>query len=125
MPSTLKESDAESPLAILGDEDVVSGFKALGFKVYALNPALSSRDNTLRKRGGEELQDIRMILQELIQNKCILCLVQHNFYSVAKEAVEDVKKVTGPVLIPFGKEGNLDLFDTILKDIRLKATGVF
>lgn len=97
------------PLAIVGQEDVVLGFSALGFKVY---PA----------KGPE---DFRAILSEIIQAKVGLCLVQDNLYLAFKEEIASYRHLTWPIFIPFSKTLPTDLLEDLIKKIRLKAQGVF
>jgi vacuolar-type H+-ATPase subunit F/Vma7 len=104
-----EELSKENPLAIVGDEDAVLGFMALGFKVYAV----------------KEPQQCNAILDEVVGSRAAVCLVQDNIYSLAHEQINSYKGRLLPIFIPFAKSGKLDLLDNILKEIRLKATGAF
>lgn len=100
---------SEKTLAIIGDEDIVLGFKALGFKVYPLKEPL----------------EFKIILEDILKNKTAVCLVQDNIYSFAQDEINNYRSLPLPIFIPFAKTAPTDLLDKIIKDIRLKATGAF
>jgi len=104
MPDEMK---LENALAIVGDEDIVLGFRALGFRVYAV------------KEPGE----VKTILGELIENKTGVCLMQDNLYLSAQDVIEEHVDRPLPVVIPFSKDGAMDKLDRLVADIRLRATG--
>lgn len=99
----------ENPLAIFGDEDVVLGFRALGFSVYPI----------------KEQQDFKAALDEILKNKISACLVQENIYRKNLDEINNYKNLAFPIFIPFSKSSETQLLDGIIKDIRLKATGAF
>jgi len=101
------EIKLENALAIVGGKDIVPGFKALGFKIYAV------------KEPGE----VKTILEELIQNKTGVCLMQDDLYLSAQDVIEEYMGLPLPVVIPFSKEGAMDKLDNLVTDIRLRATG--
>ena len=94
-------------LAIIGDEDTILGFRALGFMVYPT----------------AELQESKVALDEIVQEKCAVCLVQENIYLALQEEINKYKNLPLPIFIPFGKTGRADLLEKMVKDIRLRATG--
>jgi vacuolar-type H+-ATPase subunit F/Vma7 len=98
----------EHPLAIVGDEDVVLGLGALGFKIYPLK---------IQNEFGA-------ILAEIIQNKTGICLVEENIYQAQEETINNYRNLPLPIFIPFSKSARNDLLENIVKQIRLKATGV-
>jgi vacuolar-type H+-ATPase subunit F/Vma7 len=104
-----KDSPLDNPLAVLGDKDLVLGFKALGFKVWA----------------AEDSQGYKTALDEIIANRVAVCMVQDNIYQAIKDQINNYKSLPLPVFIPFSKTKDTRLLDGILKDIRLKATGAF
>jgi vacuolar-type H+-ATPase subunit F/Vma7 len=106
MPETV---DLEKPLAIIGEEDVVLGFKALGFKVYPV----------------KEPQEFKVTLDEVMTGKLAVCLVQDNIYRLAQGEINTYRNLALPIFIPFSKGAKTNLLDEIVKDIRLKATGTF
>jgi len=103
----LDELPLENSLAIIGNEDVVLGFKALGFKVYPL----------------KEPQQFKAILTEVLKDKAAVCLLQDDIYSSVQDELNNYRNLPLPVFIPFPKTGQTDLLDSMIKDIKLKATG--
>ncbi|KPK38843.1 MAG: hypothetical protein AMJ78_09395 [Omnitrophica WOR_2 bacterium SM23_29] len=97
----------ENSLAIIGNEDVVLGFKALGFKVYPL----------------KEPQQFKAILAEVLKDKAAVCLLQDDIYNSVQDEINSYRSLPLPVFVPFSKTGQTDLLDNIIKDIKLKATG--
>jgi V/A-type H+-transporting ATPase subunit F len=97
----------EKSLAIIGDEDTVLGFQALGFRIYPLR----------------ELQEAKAALEEIVQQKCAVCLVQDNIYLAAQEEINNYSDLPFPVFVPFSKNGEKGLLETMFRAIRLRATG--
>ncbi len=97
----------EKPLAIVGREDTVVGFQALGFKVYA----------------AEGHQGLRAIFEEVIRNRCAICLVEEYIYLQAEEEIKSYKELQLPIFIPLSKDTTNLLLESIIKDIKLRATG--
>ena len=97
----------EGSLAIIGDEDIVLGFQALGFRIYPVS----------------QLQESKAALEEIVQQACAVCLVQDNIYLAAQEEINNYKNLPFPVFIPFSKSQEKGLLETMVKDIRLRATG--
>ncbi len=102
MPESLS---LENPFIIVGDEDVISGFAALGFKVYALR------------------QGFNAIMEEVMRDNAAVCLVQDDVYRANKTEIEKYNNLPLPVFIPFSKDLKSDLLDSAVKDIRRRATG--
>lgn len=98
----------EATIGIVGEEDVVSGFRALGFKAYPVTK-------------GEEF---KTIFSQLLKDKTVICLVEEDIYLAAQPEINNYKQLPFPIFIPFSKTGKMNLLDDILKKIRLKATGV-
>lgn len=94
-------------LAIVGNEDLVLGFRALGFKVY---PA-------------QDKEQVEAALAESAHKGCAVCLVQEELYSLAKESIDSFRDSPLPIFVPFTKDYRTELLDRIVKDIRLRATG--
>lgn len=104
----LEESLGKS-LVIIGEEDAVLGFQALGFKVYALrDPA-----------------DLRFTLEEAVNQKAAVCLVQDNIYKSQAGQINEYRDLALPIFIPFTKDTQNDLLNEIIKNIRMRATGTF
>lgn len=109
MLSMPKEDTSDNPLVIVGKEDVVLGFSALGFKTYAL----------------KNEQELKSTLDEIVQSKAAICLVEDNFYRIAYAQINNYRQLPLTVFIPFSKTHQTDLLDEMIKEIRLKATGAF
>jgi vacuolar-type H+-ATPase subunit F/Vma7 len=95
-------------LVIFGQDDIVSGFKALGFTVYAV----------------KEPEEFKAALSEAVNKNAQICLVQDAFYRSGLDAIQLYKGKPLPVVIPFSPTGKSDLLNEIVGGIRLKATGV-
>ena len=95
------------PLAIVGAEDIVIGFRALGFDVYPVG-----------KR--EEFRDA---LNEAAKKGYAVCLVQEDIYKAEEARINNYRTMPMPVFIPFGRDSSTAFFDAMIKAIRLRATG--
>lgn len=104
MPEGLTQ---DNTLVIIGDKDAVLGFRALGFKVYALS----------------EAEEFEKVLDGLVSSNAGICLVQENLYRKHLELINSYRKLTLPIFIPFAKDAKMDLLEEIVKDIRIRATG--
>lgn len=98
----------QPPLAIIGEEDIVMGFKALGFTVFAV------------KDGSQVSAD----LEEIISRDVAVCLVQEEFYQAAAPQLLSLRHLALPIFIPFAKDGGMTLVEKLIREIRLKAIGV-
>ena len=106
---SMLEESLENSFAIIGDEDLVMGFSAFGFKTYV----------------PKDREDFSQILEEVVRKKSAICLVQDDIYRQQEAQINSFKHLAIPSFIPFSKEGHLDLMDEIIKNIRIKATGAF
>ena len=104
-----EERYSNKPFAIIGEEDLVLGFQALGFRVY---PA---RDEGQAKAA----------LTEVLQEKAAICLVQDNIYQSAKEEIDNYRNLPLPIFIPLAKDAGMSLLESMVKDLRLRAIGTF
>lgn len=117
MPSIADPALWEGPLAVIGEEDRVAGFKALGFQVYAL-------------KQPEEFKDI---LEKIAARQCAVCLIQDDVYRREEERISSYNNALTPVFIPFSPSGEKDLpaapprgeLEKIMQAIRLRATGTY
>ena len=100
---------SDNPLAIVGDEDIILGFTALGFKAYPI----------------KEAAEFRGIAEEIVRSNAAICLVQDNIYTLAVSEINNYKSLALPIFIPFSRDAKTDLLDSITREIRLKATGAF
>jgi len=106
MPENIPQVE---PLVIIGDEDLVLGFQALGFKVYSI----------------KEKSEIKAVLEEIVSKKSLLCLVQDNIYRAAEGEINNYRALLQPIFVPFAKNEKAALVDDLVKDIKLRATGAF
>jgi len=102
-----EKTDADKSLVIVGDEDIVAGFKALGFKVY----------------GVKKQEEIDRTFSEIIDKKIAVCLIQDNIYQSIVERLSNYVKLPLPVFIPFAKDGRFTILDEELRKMRLRAIG--
>lgn len=100
---------ADNPLVAVGDEDVVLGFEALGFKIYSI----------------KDPQEFKVALDDILDKKPAVCLVQDDIYTASQDLINNYRSLPLPVFIPFSKGVKTDLLDNIVRDIRLRATGAF
>ncbi len=101
--------EQNNSIAIFGDEDIIVGFSSLGFKTYAV----------------KDQQEFKAALEEAMQQKSAICLIQENIYNLVKEEIDTYRSSPLPIFIPFSKSGKTALLDEIARDIRLRATGTF
>jgi len=107
MPST-PETKSLQPLVIFGAEDVILGFKALGFHTYPANDAT----------------EFKAVLPAAVEGGAVVCLVEESLYQGAPLDIGRYKNLPWPIFIPFARDAKTDLLDKLVKEIRLKATGV-
>ncbi|MFA5090217.1 MAG: V-type ATP synthase subunit F [Candidatus Omnitrophota bacterium] len=107
MPSMPEGFVVGNALAIIGDEDIVLGFSALGFKVYT----------------AKEIPQFEKALEDIVNNQTGVCLVQDNIYQAQEERINSYKKMPLPIFIPFSKDGGTDFLDKMVKGIQIRATG--
>ncbi len=98
----------ENALAIAGSEDLILGFKALGFNTYAL-------------KGPDEFKSI---IPEIIQKGIAVCLVEEEIFAACDDEISKYQNSALPIFIPFAKGAQAKSLDKIVRDIKLKATGV-
>ncbi|HOX54084.1 MAG: V-type ATP synthase subunit F [Candidatus Omnitrophica bacterium] len=103
----MPEELLNNKIAVVGDEDLVLGFEALGFNIYPL----------------KKPEDFKSVIEKLIESNITICLIQDSIYNANIEKINSFRQLTLPVFVPFSKDANSILLDNILKDIRLKATG--
>lgn len=104
-----EELSLNNPMVIIGHEDVVSGFQALGFKAYSVKDA----------------SGFKSALEEILNKRVAVCLVQEDIYNVAQDQINNLKHSPLPIFVPFGKSDKAPQLDNIIRDFRLRATGAF
>ena len=97
------------PLAIIGEGDFISGFKALGFMTYNVKNPL----------------DAKQALEAVVKEQCAVCLIEEEFFRNLEGEINNYRREPLPVFIPFTKSGTTALLEEIIKGIRLRATGTF
>jgi vacuolar-type H+-ATPase subunit F/Vma7 len=102
-----EEKNMENSIAIIGEEDIVLGFKALGFKVYAL----------------KEPEEAKNALEEVVVEKTAVCLVQDDIYQREASRIRAYQSMPLPVFIPFSRDTQENILQGMLQEIRLRATG--
>ena len=105
---SMPESSRPDSLAIVGREEAIMGFSALGFKPYPVE-------------GPEECKGA---LARAIEDGTAICLIQEEFYPVVREEIVRYRSQPLPIFIPFAPDARMNRLDDIVKGIRLKATGV-
>jgi vacuolar-type H+-ATPase subunit F/Vma7 len=102
-----EESAIDNAIAIVGDEDIVIGFKAMGFKVYPVRVP----------------QDALGALEEVVGSKNAVCLVQDDIYQSTVEQINLYKTLPLPVFIPFSRKAQENLLQDMVREIKLRASG--
>lgn len=98
----------DAPLAIVGEEDVIEGFKALGFMTHPV----------------KDVSGCHAAFARIAKEKTAVCLVQEDFYDASRSVSASGAGLSPyPVFIPFSKNGGAGAIDDIVKNIRLRATG--
>lgn len=105
--STPEKLTLENPIAAIGKEDIIIGFKALGFKTYPI----------------KEKRDFKAACDEVVKNRYAVCLVEEEIYNSFRTDLESFRKLPLPIFIPFSKTSGKDLLGDTIKKIRLRATG--
>jgi vacuolar-type H+-ATPase subunit F/Vma7 len=122
-----EETHLDKPLGVIGDEDAVAVFKALGFKVYPVRN-LTSDGKIIISNGvntAKEPQEFSAILDKAVSEKVAICLVQDNLYQALESQINSYRHLALPIFIPFAKDAKMALLDNLVKNIRLRATGTF
>lgn len=104
----MSENKAQKPLAILGREEDVSGFRALGFSVYSLSGAESG---------------LAALLGDIAASGAAVCLVEEGIFRSAPAEFDKYRNDPLPVFLPFSAAGGEGVLEEMIKEIRLKATG--
>jgi|WetSurMetagenome_2_1015567.scaffolds.fasta_scaffold112422_3 hypothetical protein len=101
------EHKNKQPLVIFGTEDLILGFKALGFRICPVKDAV----------------EFNAILPGIIAQGAVVCLVEENLYRAAAGGIAPYRNLYIPIFLPFAKESQSDSLDSLIKEIRLRATG--
>jgi vacuolar-type H+-ATPase subunit F/Vma7 len=105
----MPEQIYENSLAVLGNPDVVLGFKALGFAVYP----------------SQKPEDWPQLVDQIVSERVAICLVEEEIYLGTEEKINSYRNLPLPIFIPFAKDKRTETLDNITREIRLRATGTF
>ena len=95
-------------VAVIGDEDLVFAFRALGIKTYS----------------PRTLGEAREILEGLEQDNIALCFLQQNFLEPLQEEREALGKKLLPVVVGFSDYRTIqDHLENMMREMAVKATG--
>jgi len=100
-------TDTLKTIAVIGEQDLAPGFRALGFDVQIARTA----------------QDVFPLAQGLARKGCAVCLIQDDLYQAIQEAIPAKKGSAFPIFIPFCRDGTTAFLSTMIRAIRLRATG--
>ena len=103
----MPEENTQKPLAILGREDNISGFRAFGFQVYPL----------------PDISGLPVLLENIAASGTAVCIVEEDIFRGAKQEFDKYRKEPLPVFLPFSAAGGGGVLEEMIKEIRLKATG--
>ncbi|MFA5319711.1 MAG: V-type ATP synthase subunit F [Candidatus Omnitrophota bacterium] len=103
----MSEDNTQKPLAILGREGNISGFRAFGFQVYPL----------------PDISGLAVLLESIAASGAAVCLVEEEIFRGARQEFEKYRKDPLPVFLPFSASGGEGVLEEMIKEIRLKATG--
>jgi vacuolar-type H+-ATPase subunit F/Vma7 len=100
---------SKNPLAIIGNEEAVIGFKAIGFKVFAVSSE----------------SEFKSSFEEVLGTGCVVCLIQEDMFEENYGQISLFKNVPLPVFIPFNKSAKSAVLDKMTREMRLRATGTY
>ncbi len=103
----MPEDKERKPLAVLGMDSDVSGFRAFGFAVYSLSG----------------ITGLPGMLEEIAASGAAVCLVEEGIFRAATAEFDKYRKEPLPVFLPFSAAGGEGVLEQMIKEIRLKATG--
>jgi len=98
---------SKEQLAVIGNIDLVQGFKALGFTVHAVKDAAEAK----------------AVLQEIIPRGVCVCLVQEDIYQAIADQLQQYRPLPLPVFLPLGQTAATSVLDEDVSRVRLRATG--
>lgn len=100
--------DERAKVAVIGDEDLVFAFRALGIKAYS----------------PRNLKEAREILERLEQDNIALCFLHQSFLEPLQEEREALGKKLIPVVVGFSDYRTIqDHLENLMREMAVKATG--
>ena len=95
-------------VAVIGEKDMIFGFKAMGFKTYS----------------PRHLDEAREILKNLEQENVVLCFLHQSYFKTLQEEREALEKRFVPVVVGFSDYRKItDHLENMMKEMAVKATG--
>ena len=100
--------DGQANVAVIGKDDLVFAFKALGIKTYS----------------PRNLDEARDILNGLEKENIALCFMHQSFFEPLQEERETLGKKIVPVVVGFSDYRKItDHLENMMKEMAVKATG--
>jgi len=95
-------------VAIIGEADLIFGFRALGVQVFS----------------PKDVEDARRIVAKMEKENYALCFVHQRWLRVFKEERKDSGRKYGPVVVGFSDYRSLtDEVDKMVREMAIKAAG--
>lgn len=95
-------------MAVIGDADLVFGFRALGIRTFS----------------PREAAEAKSILAGIAKGNCALCLVHQKWLDIWREEREGIGKMLFPVVVGFSDYRDLtDRVARMVREMAVKATG--
>ncbi|MFB0564989.1 MAG: V-type ATP synthase subunit F [Candidatus Aminicenantaceae bacterium] len=95
-------------VAIVGDENIVFAFRALGIKVFS----------------PKSIEEAKEIMETLEKENFALCLLHQSFLEPLKKERKELEKKFCPVVVGFNDYREVpDQIKSIMKETAIKATG--
>jgi vacuolar-type H+-ATPase subunit F/Vma7 len=100
--------DERAKVAVIGEEDMLFAFRALGFKTYS----------------PRHLDEAREILNGLEKDNIALCFLYQSYFESLQEEREALGKKFVPVVVGFSDYRKIpDHLENMMKEMAVKATG--
>lgn len=103
----MKNTD-KSGIAIIGDEDLISGLEIFGFDIFSVN----------------EKDELKDIFKKILEKDYLICFIQERYFPKIRDLFLEIKERPFPMLLPFpdhrGIEGEAL---GILREMSIKAIG--
>lgn len=95
-------------IAVIGDDDVIFAFKALGFKTYS----------------PENVEEARRMLAALEEEDVALCFLHEKYFEPLREERKALEKKLCPVVVVYSDFKTVtDYLGNMIREMAIKATG--
>ena len=95
-------------VAIVGESDLVFGFKALGIRVFS----------------PKNLEEAREILERIDKENFALCFLHESFFEEMEVEREELSKKFCPVVVGYSDYRKVtDYLERMMREMAIKATG--